>query len=65
MRRIPTAEELVAGYWRKLANSIERSNVRKRPRTVAASSAKLRKVAGSNSRARSGINQTRGEEPYA
>ena len=29
MRRIPTAEELVASYWRKLARSIERPNIRK------------------------------------
>ena len=29
MRRIPTAEELVASYWQILARSIERPNVRK------------------------------------
>ena len=29
MRRIPTAEELVASYWQKLARSVETPNVRK------------------------------------
>jgi hypothetical protein len=29
MRRVPTVEELVANYWRILARSIERPNVRK------------------------------------
>jgi len=31
MRRVPTVEELVAGYWQILARSIERPNVRKNP----------------------------------
>ena len=30
MKRFPTAEELVASYWRKLARSIERPAIRKR-----------------------------------
>ena len=29
MRRIPTVEELVVSYWKRLARSIERPNVRK------------------------------------
>jgi hypothetical protein len=29
MRRFPTAEELVASYWQKLARSIERPAIRK------------------------------------
>ena len=29
MRRIPTAEELVASYWKRLARSVEIPNVRK------------------------------------
>ena len=29
MRRIPTVEELVVGYWQILARSIERPNARK------------------------------------
>jgi hypothetical protein len=29
MRRFPTAEELIASYWQKLARSIERPAIRK------------------------------------
>ena len=29
MKKFPTAEELVASYWRKLARSIERPAIRK------------------------------------
>jgi hypothetical protein len=41
----------IGAFYRKI-------ECQKKPRTVAASSAKLRKVAASNSRARSGVNQT-------
>ena len=58
MRRIPTVEELVVSYWRKIGALYRKAERQKKSRTVAASSAKLRKVAASNSRAGSCVNQT-------
>ena len=40
MRRIPTVEELVVGYWRKIGALYRKAECQKKPRTVAASSAK-------------------------
>ena len=57
MRKVPTVEELVASYLAKIGALYRKTEYQKKPRTVVASPAKLRKVAASNSPPRSCVNQ--------
>ena len=59
MRSFPTVEELVASYWRKIGALYRKAECQKKPRTVAASSAKLAKGCARRIHGRvAGVNQT-------